>query len=95
MRNGDLFAAFVHLAPGTVQVSPGQTVRSGDLLGRVGHTGNSTSPHLHFQLMDSQDPTTAGGVPFVFGEYEVRVDGHWRRVVHGIPGRGQRIRATN
>jgi hypothetical protein len=95
MRNGDLFAAFVHLAPGTVQVSPGQTVRSGDLLGRVGHTGNSTSPHLHFQLMDSQDPMMAGGVPFVFGEYEVRADGHWRRVAHGIPGRGQRIRATN
>jgi hypothetical protein len=94
IRSGDLFAAFVHLAPGTVQVSAGQTVGSGDVLGRVGHTGNSTSPHLHFQLMDSPDPMTARGVAFVFREYEVRIDGHWRRVVNAIPLRGQRLRST-
>jgi hypothetical protein len=34
----------------------GQRVRAGEVLGRVGHTGNSTAPHLHFQLMDSADP---------------------------------------
>jgi hypothetical protein len=95
MRNGDLFAAFVHLAPGTLQVSRGQIVRSGDLLGRVGHTGNSTSPHLHFQLMDGMDPMTARGVPLVFQEHEVLTEGRWRRVVQGIPRRGERIRSTS
>lgn len=94
MRSGDLFAAFVHLAPGSVRVSAGQTLRSGDLLGRVGHTGNSTSPHLHFQLMDGKDPTTARGVAFVFREYELRTGGPWRRVAHGVPRRGERIRST-
>jgi murein DD-endopeptidase MepM/ murein hydrolase activator NlpD len=94
MRNGDIFAAFVHLAPGTVQVSAGQSVWSGDLLGRVGHTRNSTSPHLHFQLMDAGDPLTASGVPFLFAEYEVSADGQWRRVVDKIPRRGERIRWT-
>ena len=43
MRRGDVFAAFAHLAPGSVAVAPGQAVRNGDVLGRVGHTGNSTS----------------------------------------------------
>lgn len=94
MRSGDLFAAFVHLAPGTVQVSAGQTVHTGDVLGRVGHTGNSTSPHLHFQLMDNPDPMKARGLAFVFREYELRVDGQWRRALDAIPGRGQRIRST-
>ena len=49
MRRGDVFAAFAHLAPDSVAVATGQTVGTGDMLGRVGHTGNSTAPHLHFQ----------------------------------------------
>ena len=36
-----------HLRPGTVAVTPGQSVRTGDLLGEVGNSGNSTEPHLH------------------------------------------------
>ncbi|WP_353826570.1 M23 family metallopeptidase [Agromyces sp. SYSU T0242] len=40
-----------------------QRVASSDLLGRVGHTGNSTAPHLHFQLMDSAGLMTANGIP--------------------------------
>ena len=93
-RNRDLFAAFVHMAPGSVAVREGQEVVTGDLLGRVGHTGNSTSPHLHFQLMDSADPLTAHGVPCAFREYEVLRDGHWERVAHGIPRGTDRIRST-
>jgi hypothetical protein len=93
-RNGDLHAAFVHLAPGSVAVREGQQVVTGEVLGRVGHTGNSTNPHLHFQLMDSADPLTARGVPCAFREYEVARNGRWERVVDGIPRRTDRIRST-
>ena len=94
-RSGDLHAAFVHLAPGSVAVQDGQQVVTGDVLGRVGHTGNSTNPHLHFQLMDSVDPLTARGVPCAFREYEVlRDDGRWEKVADGIPRRTERIRST-
>jgi len=93
----DLFAGFAHLAPGSVAVAPGDAVRAGDLLGRVGHTGNSTSPHLHFQLMDSADLTVARGIPCAFAAYERRDGddgGRWRRVEGGIPGPRERIRAA-
>jgi hypothetical protein len=93
-RAGDVYAAFVHLAPGSVAVGAGQRVVTGDVLGRVGHTGNSTSPHLHFQLMDSADPMTARGVACAFRAYEVLHDGRWETVVNGIPGRHERIRST-
>jgi murein DD-endopeptidase MepM/ murein hydrolase activator NlpD len=92
MRRGDVFAAFAHLAPGSVAVAPGQAVRNGDVLGRVGHTGNSTAPHLHFQLMDSPDPLHARGVPCVFRAYEIMRNGSWERVENGIPRKVDRVR---
>ncbi len=91
-RSGDVVAAFVHLAPGSVVVREGATVHEGDMLGRVGHTGNSTSPHLHFQLMDDVDPLVSNGVPCAFQTYEVLRDGAWQQVHDGIPGRSDRIR---
>ncbi len=47
--------AFVHLQNGSVTVSVGQNITKGMVIGNVGHSGNSTSPHLHFQVMDTSD----------------------------------------
>lgn len=95
LRSGDVYAGFAHLAPGTVAVIPGQRVAAGDLLGRVGHTGNSTSPHLHVQLMDSADLLSARGIPCAFDVYDVERDGSWVTVTNGIPGRRDRIRSAS
>jgi hypothetical protein len=92
LRGNDVFAGLVHLAPGSVAVAEGQTVERGEVLGRVGHTGNSTSPHLHFQLMDSADPLIARGVPCAFRTYDVERDGAWAMVAAGIPSRRDRLR---
>jgi hypothetical protein len=94
LRAGDVFAGLVHMAPGSVAVAVGQNVATGDVLGRVGHTGNSTAPHLHFQLMDSADPLNARGIPCAFRSYEVERDGAWVPVSNGIPGRRERIRSV-
>jgi murein DD-endopeptidase MepM/ murein hydrolase activator NlpD len=93
VRGAEAFALFAHLAPGTVAVTAGQQVRSGELIGRIGHTGNSTAPHLHFQLMDAADPLQARGVPCAFREILVRRDGRWQRVERAVPGRHERIRS--
>jgi len=94
MRQGDLFAGFAHLAPGSVAVREGQQVRLGEVIGAVGHTGNSTTPHLHFQLMDAADPLTARGVPCAFESYEVSRGDAWVLVQGGMPGKADRIRAV-
>ena len=91
-RSGNLYAVFAHLTTGSVAVEPGQAVRTGEVIGRVGHTGNSTSPHLHFQLMDGPDPLTAKGVPCAFRELELECEDRWERVVDHVPRRSERIR---
>ncbi len=91
-RSGDVFAAFAHLASGSVEVGEGQMVRIGQVIGRVGHTGNSTTPHLHFQLMDSADPLIVRAVPCAFRSYEVLRGDRWEKVENEIPGKSERIR---
>lgn len=88
-----VFAGLAHMQPGSVCVRTGQTVRQGELLGRVGHSGNSYMPHLHFQLMDSCDLAAANGLPCVFERYEIWRDGAWQTVEKGMPRAEGRIRS--
>lgn len=70
LGNG-VYAAFAHLKRGSIQVRRGQRVQAGDQLARCGNSGNSSEPHLHFQLMDHRRPALAAGLPFAFDAYEV------------------------
>jgi hypothetical protein len=64
------FALYAHLQPGSLQVSPGQHVQRGQVLGVVGNSGNSTEPHLHFHVMDRPSPLAANGLPYVFDRFD-------------------------
>lgn len=57
------FTLMGHLKNGSLLVKPGDRVTQGQRLARVGNSGMSTEPHLHFQLMDTADWQTAHGLP--------------------------------
>jgi hypothetical protein len=44
---------YAHMRKWTVAVSTGDTVSCGTYLGQVGSSGNSTGPHLHFEVRES------------------------------------------
>lgn len=87
-----VYAAFAHLQTGSIIVSVGQVVRKGDELGKVRHSGNSTAPHLHFQLMDSSDWLSAKGIPCAFEQYELFQGGEWKTLFKSVPSDKDRIK---
>src|SRR4030042_5305760 len=79
------YALLAHLAECAIIVKPGESVEIGQVIGKLGHSGNSTMPHLHMQFMNSDDFNTAQGIPFKIKEYEVFKDGKWGKVNDSIP----------
>jgi len=63
------YAFYAHLQRGSLKVKRGDKVKTGQVLGLLGNTGNSTAPHLHFHVMDGPSPLNANGLPYVFSRF--------------------------
>ncbi len=69
------YALYAHMIPGSVRVRPGDHVEDGQVLGLLGNSGNSSEPHLHFQISDSPMALGGEGLPFLLGKF-IRRDYH-------------------
>ena len=76
VRHADSEYSFLaHLRPGSVTVEPGDRVTRGQQVGRCGHSGNSSEPHLHFQVQDRANFVTAASLPVQFADVTVESPG--------------------
>jgi murein DD-endopeptidase MepM/ murein hydrolase activator NlpD len=60
---GGRYITYDHLKPGPVQVTAGARLKPGQMIGRIGMSGLSATPHLHFQVQDSPSPLTPSRCP--------------------------------
>jgi len=67
-----IFALLAHLKKGSILVKRGQHVTGDELIARVGNSGNTIQPHLHFQLMAKNDPGTSIPIPFLLASYQLK-----------------------
>ena len=83
LKCGDVYPLYAHLKKGSVCVRAGDIVRSGDPLGKVGNSGSSIQPHLHFQVMNTPDPFPLfkNLVPFAISSARRRNEKQWQPVV--------------
>jgi murein DD-endopeptidase MepM/ murein hydrolase activator NlpD len=71
LGNGN-YALYAHLQTGSIAVKPGDRLVAGQVLARLGNTGNTDAPHLHFHVMSTPDPLRSDGLPFVFSAFDLQ-----------------------
>jgi Peptidase family M23 len=79
------YAAVAHLRRGSVLVRPGEHVDAGTQLAECGNSGNTSEPHVHFQIMDRSQFMIAAGLPFRLSDTDVE---------SGLPKNGEAFEAA-
>lgn len=72
-------STYCHLIPNSVTVTVGDVVATGDEVGRLGNSGNSSAPHLHMHLLTNpegksieayEDGLYFESLPYVFPQFK-------------------------
>jgi hypothetical protein len=84
---GDIEVVLAHLRNSSVKVAVGQSVATGDPLGEVGNSGNTSEPHLHIHAERGGEP----GVILDGSSVPITIEGRFlvRNSVFRSPGNGQ------
>ncbi|MHA4809044.1 M23 family metallopeptidase [Flavitalea flava] len=65
------YVFYEHLRLGSIRVKKGDHVVVGQVIGKLGFTGDSSGPHLHLHMADNNSPLGAEGLPFVLDHFTV------------------------
>ena len=65
------YVFYAHLKPNSIRVKQGDKVRRGQVIGSLGLSGNTPSPHLHLHLGDTTEPIGSEGLPYVYDAFDV------------------------
>jgi murein DD-endopeptidase MepM/ murein hydrolase activator NlpD len=59
------YVFYAHLLKGSLLVKEGDKVRKGQVLAKLGNTGNANASHLHFHVMNGPSVLGSSGIPYV------------------------------
>lgn len=91
-HGGGELSILAHLQQGSVTVRPGDEVRQGQAVGRIGSSGSSLFPHLHYQLVTGVEHG-AEGLPSYFPGVRIRRGTGWVAAPNGQVDTGDIIDA--
>jgi hypothetical protein len=86
------FSLLAHMQQGSVQVGLGDRVSEGELIGRIGNSGDSGSPHIHYQLQNGADLLKSEGLPSKFRTFQLILGDKTKRFDNSCPNTGMVIR---
>jgi murein DD-endopeptidase MepM/ murein hydrolase activator NlpD len=91
--NGE-FSIFPHMMPGSVRVKAGQSVRQGEMIGRVGFSGDAIFPHVHYSLLTGPDIYHHEAVPPYFTHFRRLLGSKSVEVEQGTVDSGDIVEST-
>ena len=65
-HNEKEYSAIAHIAPGSISVKVGDAVKRGDVIAKCGNSGNTSEPHIHFQLQTGKSFYLSASLPIAF-----------------------------
>jgi murein DD-endopeptidase MepM/ murein hydrolase activator NlpD len=65
------YALYAHVQPGSLRVKVGDHVKRGQVVALLGNSGNSTEPHVHFQIADGPTFLSSEGLPYALESFDV------------------------
>ena len=65
------FSVMMHMQLGSVMVKVGDRVAAGQVIGKLGNSGNAFGPHVHYQLQSGPRLFVDQGLPFKFQNIDV------------------------
>ena len=65
------YLLYGHLKPDSIAVDVGQRVHRGDLIGLIGNSGFSSTPHLHFQVLTTPTFFPTDSTPYVLDRFDL------------------------
>ena len=93
LKCGNVYPLLAHLHCGSICVRVGDRVSAGDKLGEVGNSGSSIQPHLHLQIMDSENPFPLfkNLLPFRFREVQKLIGHAWKVIENAELANGDHL----
>jgi len=89
---GGHYVDYAHFRPGSIMVKKGDFIHRGQVIAKLGNSGNSTEPHLHIEICDGPSFLACNGVPMQFkdmtlSKYHIEKNGATpiRLVIDGAP----------
>ena len=82
---GGRYVGYAHFRPGTITVKTGDPIKRGQVIGKLGNSGNSSEPHLHIQICDGPSFLMCDGIPMQYRDMmmsKYRIEKQGEKPIH-------------
>lgn len=70
-HNNNEYSFLAHLKQNSITVKENEEVKRGQKIALCGNSGNTTEPHLHFQIQNRKSFIFSSGIPICFKDLEI------------------------